>query len=100
MHVFCVWDQQSHPHAKTPSHPLKPFFFQETLPGSATAAVMEGAVGPLTGDALPGGRPITLLRPRLLVCGPKGAGQGHVARAVLHALEVRLRAGHVKIPFV
>lgn len=52
------------------------------------STAMAPAAGALTGEALQGGRPTMLLRPRLLLCGPKGAGQGHVARAVLHALEV------------
>lgn len=33
------------------------------------------------------GAPAQALQPRLLLCGPEGAGQRHLAPAVLYALE-------------
>lgn len=33
------------------------------------------------------GAPIQAIQPRLLLCGPEGAGQRHLAPAVLYALE-------------
>ena len=33
------------------------------------------------------GAPVQAMQPRLLLCGPEGAGQRHLAPAVLYALE-------------
>ncbi len=60
---------------------------QDNLPGAAAAAFLDNPPTTTSNPTLPGTRPTSLLRPRLLLCGPRGAGQGHVARAVLHALE-------------
>lgn len=46
-----------------------------------------GASGPSAGIAWPGGAAFAVQRPRLLICGPPGSGQGHLGPALLYALE-------------
>jgi hypothetical protein len=56
--------------------------------GAAAAGLARAGGAAAAAAAGPRGAALSLVqRPRLLVCGPEGAGQGHLAPALLHALE-------------
>ena len=63
-----------------PPHDVTPDF---TLPESGGTACCAGASG--LSVSLTAGNPV--MRPRVLICGPEGAGQAHLAPALLYALE-------------
>jgi hypothetical protein len=56
-------------------------------PAAALLAVPGASAGAADGDPFSWVAAAAVRRPRLLVCGPEGAGQAHLGPALLHALE-------------